>query len=520
MRPAPFDSLTEKVETGRATVRLVCHLFAALAVFERNLISERTKDGLNIARKRCNRGGRKPTLVPELVKLLIKDCCIRPEDLARPWRFACLDRQGRQGGCLMATLEYIRYIPHQPEIDAGTVKWAVDKAVRIVDRLPQVFWGDGVPWREVNLWALEMSRNRDVKLRTVVSALEHLHKYAIWLEETPIDWRHFPQTKAERVLVRYRGHLIDEREASALMPSTTTARMNAVIRFYRFAAGKNFISREAPKWQDIQVVLPYFDTTGFERTMIRVTTDVSIPNHVRSGLRLEDGLLPLTQQHKLELLEFAHHNASPELCLMLMTGFFTGARIGTIITLRTTALDNAIRDPALRGMWLVKAGPGTGIATKFDVTGDLLIPDQLMAHLKAYATSIRHISRVIKAADSDKTLVFLTRFSAPYKDKSVDREMVDLRRAGQAAGLKFLRKFKFHQTRATYGTWLMKLCLEVSSPKAAIEFVKQAMFHKDAATTFGYVTFNEKTKESIAIEKAFAESFMGLSTRLSWPKRS
>jgi integrase len=415
----------------------------------------------------------------------------------------------------MAALEYIQYAPHRPRIDTDGIKWVADKAVRSVERLPQVFWNDGLPWREVNLWALEMARNRDVKLPTAISAMEHLHKYADWLEHTQIDWRHFPQTKAERVLVRYRGHLIDERDAGVLKPSTTTARMNAVIRFYRFAAGKNFIGHETPKWLDRQVVLPYFDTAGFQRTMIRVTTDVSIPNRARTGFRLEDGLLPLTQQHKMELLKFAHHNASPELYLMLLVGFFTGARIGTIITLRTTALENAVRDPALTSMWLVKAGPGTGISTKFDVSGELMIPDQLMVHLRAYTASRRHLDRVIKADDGDKTLVFLTRFSAPYRVTTVDREMVDLRRAGQAAGLKFLQKFKFHQTRATYGTWLMKLCLEASSVKAAIEFVKNAMFHKHEATTFGYVTFNEKTKESIAIEKAFTESFMGLSTRLN-----
>lgn len=417
----------------------------------------------------------------------------------------------------MATLEYIHYSPLRPEIDAGEIKWVADKSIRSVDRLPQIFWQNGVPFREVNVWALEMARNRDVKLRTVVSAMEHLHKYAEWLEraEPPVDWRHFPQSKAERVLVRYRGYLIDQRDADVLKPSTTTARMSAVIRFYRFASARNFISREAPKWQDKAVVLPYFDIAGFQRAITRVTSDLSIPNRARSLLRLEDGLLPLTQEHKLDLLEFAHHSVSPELYLMLVTGFFIGARLGTIITLRTTALDNAVCDPALKGMWLVNAGPGTGINTKFDVSGALIIPNQLMVQLRAYVTSIRHLDRVTKADARDKTLVFLTRFSTPYKVTSVDREMVDLRRAGQAAGLKFMQKFKFHQTRATYGTWLMKLCLEVSSAKASIAFVKEAMFHKHEATTFNYVRFIEKTKESIAIEKAFAESFLGLSTRLN-----
>lgn len=423
----------------------------------------------------------------------------------------------------MAILEYIHYTPHRPEIDTGTLTWVPDKAVRRVDRLPQVFWKDGEPWRECNLWALEMARNREVKIKTVHSLLEHLHKYAEWLEQDEqeqIDWRHFPQTKGERVLVRYKGYLINQREVGALSPSTTTARMNAVIRFYRYSTGRNFISREAPKWQDKSVVLPYFDIAGFERTMIRITTDVSIPNRARPGLRLEDGLLSLTNQHKMDLLEFAHSNASQELYLMMLTSFYTGARLGTVLTLRTTALDNAVPDPKLSNMWLVKIGPGTGIATKFDVSGDLMIPAQLMSMLKAYMTSRRHLDRVVKADNADRTLVFLTRFSDPYKVASVDREMVDLRRAGQAAGLKFLKKFKYHQTRATYGTWLMKLCLEVMSVKAAIEYVKLAMHHKNEATTFRYITFVEASKEKIEIEKAFAESFLGLSTRLKGAKNA
>lgn len=83
-----FESLTEKIETGSATGRLVFHLFAALAEFERNLISERTKEGLKAARKRGNRGGRKPALdakAAEQVRLLMKDRSIRPGDLAKTY---------------------------------------------------------------------------------------------------------------------------------------------------------------------------------------------------------------------------------------------------------------------------------------------------------------------------------------------------------------------------------------------------------------------------------------------------
>jgi integrase len=414
----------------------------------------------------------------------------------------------------VACLEYTNYVPHRPKIVGADVTWVPDTLVRQVERLPQIFWNDGAPWNEVNLWALELARNRDVKLKTITSLMEHLHKYANWLERESMDWRHFPQSKAERVLVRYRGELVDSRDRGNLSPSTTSARMRAVIRFYRYAAGRQFISHDAPKWQDKVVVLRLFDTAGFARTMQQLTTDISISNRARPGIRLEDGLQPLTEQHMSDLLRFAKEHASEELYLMLMIGCFTGARLGTITTLRFVALEQALRDPQVPGMWVVPIGPGTGIETKFGVSGDLMIPDLLMTAMKVYSTSPRHLKRVIRASDRHKPFLFLTRHNKPYSVAAVDRMMVDLRRRGRAAGLKFLQRFKFHQTRATYGTWLMTICLKAASVKAAIEFVKRAMHHKHEATTFGYVTFIEHTQAKIEVANAFTEAFLGLKTRL------
>lgn len=412
----------------------------------------------------------------------------------------------------MANLERIHYIPHWPEIKNKIVDWVPQKTLRTIEKLPQIFWVDGLPWSEANLFALELVRDNRVNIKTVISLMEHIHKYANWLEREQIDWRHFPKNKAERVLLRYRGALIEDRDYGVLSPSTTTARMRAVIRFYRFASGHNLISRDALKWQDKQVVLRFIDNAGFERTMSRIATDISIPNRTRPGQRLENGLLPLTNDHMSKLLQFAKDNVSEELYLMLLVGFFTGARLGTIATMSMQSLDNAARDSMVPNMWMVPVGPGTGVATKFDVNGHLMIPDQVMKILKGYMTSRRHLNRIIKATDANKSYVFLTRHGNPYKVASVNREMVNLRKAGQASGLKFLQKFKFHQTRATYGTWLMSICLESASVKAAIEFVKQAMHHKNESTTFGYIKFIEHTQAKIEVANAFTEAFLGLQT--------
>jgi len=56
-RGVGFRSVTEAVDTTTAGVRLVFHLFGALAEFERQLIRDRTLAGLAAARARGRVGG-------------------------------------------------------------------------------------------------------------------------------------------------------------------------------------------------------------------------------------------------------------------------------------------------------------------------------------------------------------------------------------------------------------------------------------------------------------------------------
>jgi DNA invertase Pin-like site-specific DNA recombinase len=53
-------SLEEKIDTSSAAGELVFHVFGAIAHFERRLISERTRDGIESARAKGKRLGRPP----------------------------------------------------------------------------------------------------------------------------------------------------------------------------------------------------------------------------------------------------------------------------------------------------------------------------------------------------------------------------------------------------------------------------------------------------------------------------
>lgn len=61
---AGFRSLGEDIDTTTPAGRLTFHIFASIAQFERERIVERTKEGLEAARKRGRVGGRPPALSP------------------------------------------------------------------------------------------------------------------------------------------------------------------------------------------------------------------------------------------------------------------------------------------------------------------------------------------------------------------------------------------------------------------------------------------------------------------------
>jgi DNA invertase Pin-like site-specific DNA recombinase len=67
-RGIEFLSLTEKIDTSSPSGKLVFHIFAALAEFERGLIIERTREGMRAARARGLRSGPKPKLTCQQVE--------------------------------------------------------------------------------------------------------------------------------------------------------------------------------------------------------------------------------------------------------------------------------------------------------------------------------------------------------------------------------------------------------------------------------------------------------------------
>ena len=80
-----FKSLTEHIDSTTSGGKLLFQVFASLAEFERSIIRERTKAGLDAARARGKKGGRPPSLTNkdiQAAKALLADPDITVDEVA------------------------------------------------------------------------------------------------------------------------------------------------------------------------------------------------------------------------------------------------------------------------------------------------------------------------------------------------------------------------------------------------------------------------------------------------------
>lgn len=85
-RKIGFMSLQENIDTTTSGGKLIFHIFASLAEFERDIIRDRTKAGLAAARARGRKGGR-PRIMDErkteMAKILLKNSNNKVADVCK-----------------------------------------------------------------------------------------------------------------------------------------------------------------------------------------------------------------------------------------------------------------------------------------------------------------------------------------------------------------------------------------------------------------------------------------------------
>lgn len=412
----------------------------------------------------------------------------------------------------MAIIENIYHQPmmFNPQLKKQDYGFIVNEKIKKIDSFPQIFLASGEPWFVANRYAFFRYYESQKDLKTVRNDLSHLARYASWLESVGLDWLHFPKRKAERCLFRFRGYLIELRYEGMLAPSTITEGMNVVVAFYRWASVNGFTAERPSLFDNKIKTISFFDKVGFNRTLSVTSSELAIPNRVREGVKLEDGLTPISQVSTKILMGFLSKHKNYELYLIMKVALQTGCRFESITTLNITALKNYYPDQALRSVMKVKIGPGTGVETKFDVSGSVYFPLSLINELFDYFNSAEAILRRSKAKHELQKNIFITSMGNRYSRQTFGTLLHRLKMELIEDGSTEFGRFKFHQLRATFCTMLMRSVLNTEgvSTLNAIELVKDAMLHKDASVTWKYIKFLEREP----IEAKFLETLWSMFT--------
>lgn len=378
---------------------------------------------------------------------------------------------------------------------------------RKVPYVPQFYWSDGVPWHELNLWFLRQAELVSLGLRKI----ETLHAigtsmkfYMKYLEAQNMNWWSFPEKYADRCLLKYRGWVISLRRSGRFSSTTCKRRMGDVLRFYDWVLEEDLLNPENSPFRKRQITIKVNDVVGFKRSLTVYRNELSIS---RSEIGsddlmndLEDGLEPLTQRQKKLVLEQARKYATEELHLMLQLSFSSGMRLGSICDLKMSTLDNAVPCFENSNLLYLHIGPkarGVPVATKYNVTGRVIVPDTVLKLLRSYCQSVRRLFRVAKAEDKHKDIIFLTKNGRPYsrggKDQSnaVNVQIHRMKDAARQNGTDLL-DFKFHRARATFASEIAVLGLKFFGPRkipAVIGLIRKLLMHKDEKTSLAYISF-------------------------------
>ena len=412
----------------------------------------------------------------------------------------------------MATLEIINFQPMVFEPGNANSKynfnWTPTNSPKTP--FPQVFFADGEPWYEVNRYAFYRYYEQKKDIKTVLREMSHLARYADWLEKIGLHWKHFPKKKSDRCLYIFRGYLLGLRDKGLMAPSTVSQCMNSAIAFYRWASAIKYIEEGSNLFDDKTKNITLFDRVGFSRTIRLVSNDLSIPNRARAGVRLENGLTPISSASIVILMNHLAKHQNYELYMMAKVALQTGCRHETVSTLNINSLRNAYPDHSIPHLMRVRVGPGTKVDTKFDVSGEVYIPKSLVTELMDYFNSPESIFRRSKAKKELQQHIFLTRQGNKYSTETFGTLLYRLKGELIEAGHTEFGRFKFHQLRATFGTMLMRALLNTKGMTShnAIIFVQEAMLHKHASTTWRYIQFIEKEP----VEEKFLDNLWAMFT--------
>ncbi|HHM5020683.1 site-specific integrase [Pseudomonas aeruginosa] len=408
---------------------------------------------------------------------------------------------------------------------------------------PMLFHADGLPWQEANSYLLSLVANKVARTRPTDDVRRKASKlldYLLFCESENIDWTDFSGKRPSlRPTYRYYRHLLEKGGKGGQVVNQYTG---IVYDFYKFVA--RF-------WHPIDI--NRVDTVKKLKLMVQgargnISLDVEKRSQTRPtapaspvpiGYVRDDGedLRPLTNTQLSQLLESIYLPSwSAQERLIVLTALMTGARKQTVLTLRLRHLDS-FSDENLRpdGTYLIKAGPGTGIDTKFDKEQRVYFPRQLADDLKVWASSplalrrrkaflekMRDLEPGITFDEQDVYVFLSDQGNCYYMAEDDPRyEFVKSRPTGQVTenlkqkllrtvGSNFPTSFSYHWLRATFAFQLYQKLLPLLKKGRLqygeeISIIQHRLHHKNRETTENYLKLFLMYSEKMVAQERYED---------------
>jgi integrase len=400
-----------------------------------------------------------------------------------------------------------------------------------IGSLPTLFSQDGVFNHEANSYLFYLKAIK--KAEDLSPCAQALRAYYQFLEDKGLSWDKFPPVKRLKPTYLFRSHLLKQIKQGTLAHSTASVRMNQIVSYYKWLMHDGYLyvknEKEAPFKMEFVSVQNSGMLAHISPTFIVETSDLRIKVPRDADSKNIRPLSPLSRD-ALGILTQHLPQTSEELRLQALLAIDTGMRVEEVATLTLDALDTATPLAESQHRFEILLCPrSTGVQTKFRKTRTVEISSDLLQSLNEYRISERRLRRVAKMSEKIKQLdsgatpfaqktveilehgerhepLFVSQQGNPATGKSIEARWVEFRAEIRKVEPSFTHRF--HDLRATYGTYRLSDLLEAKLPVVdCMELLMGWMGHKDETTTWKYLRFL-KRKEAFKVKFGILDSIM------------
>ncbi|CAK3866557.1 tyrosine-type recombinase/integrase [Vibrio crassostreae] len=400
-----------------------------------------------------------------------------------------------------------------------------------VGSLPTLFNLDGSFNHEANSYFFYLKSIKAAK--DLSPSAQALQSYYQFIEDKQLAWDEFPPIKRLKPTYLFRSHLLKQIKSGELAHSTASVRMNQIVNYYKWLMHDGYLKIKNEKEAPFKMEFVSVQSTGMlahiSPTFTVETSDLRIKVPKDASSKNIRPLSPLAQE-SLSVLTQHLPSVSEELRLQVLISIDTGMRIQEVATLSLNALDTATPLAESEHRYEIVLSPqSTGVQTKYLKQRRVEISSELLATLHEYRTSERRIKRVNKLNAKLESLpedalslkqdviekfelckrhepLFVSEQGNPTSAKSIEARWVELRSEIKKTEPSF--KHRFHDLRATYGTYRLNDLLEAQLPVVdCMELLMGWMGHKNENTTWKYLRFL-KRKEAFKVKFGILDTIM------------